>query len=121
VVVVDDNKDGAESLAMLLRLWAHDVAVVHDGLAALELITSRQPDVVFLDIGLPGMDGYEVAQRLRQGLAHQPLLVALTGYGQEEDRRRSEEAGFDHHLTKPVDPELLQKLLAHPAEASTGG
>jgi two-component system CheB/CheR fusion protein len=111
--VVDDSVDGSESLAMLLRLGGHAVRVVHDGAAALAAAQAERPDVVLLDIGLPGMDGYEVARRLRQtsGL-NGVLLVALTGWGQDEDRRRSREAGFDHHLVKPVDPEGLLAVLA---------
>ncbi len=113
VVVVDDNKDAAESMAMLLGLWGHEVMCAHDGPKALEISTSYRPQVIFLDIGLPGMDGYEVAGRLRQRPeSARTVLIAITGYGQEEDRRRSREAGFDHHLVKPVVPEMLQKLLA---------
>jgi signal transduction histidine kinase/CheY-like chemotaxis protein len=113
VLVVDDNVDAAQSLAVLLNLWGHEVCTAHDGAAALEAAQAWQPEVVLLDIGLPGMDGYEVARRLRaaQGPAR-PLLVALTGYAQEEDRRRSREAGFDRHLVKPADPETLEVLLA---------
>jgi signal transduction histidine kinase len=112
VLVVDDNRDGAESLAMLLRLWGHEVRVAYDGPSALRLAEAERPEVVLLDIGLPGMDGYQVARRLRErsGGARQ-LLVALTGYGQGEDRRRSQQAGFDHHLVKPLDPDELQRLL----------
>jgi two-component system CheB/CheR fusion protein len=116
VVVVDDNRDGAESLAMLLRLWGHDVLVAHDGPTALVKVKEERPDVVLLDIGLPGMDGYQVARRLREHGSGRPVLVALTGFGHEDARRRSREAGFDHHLTKPVDPADLQRLLAAPAE-----
>jgi PAS domain S-box-containing protein len=116
ILVVDDNEDVADSLALVLRLGGHDVRVAHDGPAALEAAHAYRPEVVLLDIGLPGMTGYEVARRLRQqppaGLA---LLIALTGYGQEEDRRRSCEAGFDVHLTKPVDPADLKELLIRPA------
>ena len=105
MLVVDDNVDGALMLARLLRGWGHQVAVAHDGDTAIELARDQPFDVVLLDIGLPGMDGYEVAQALRgQAGLDQTLLVALTGYGQDEDRRRSAEAGFDHHLVKPVDP-----------------
>jgi signal transduction histidine kinase/ActR/RegA family two-component response regulator len=113
ILVVDDNVDGAASLAMLLRLWGHDVAVAHDGPAALRAADAQRPQVALLDIGLPGMDGYELARRLRArpGL-DRTALVALTGWGQEEDRRRSQEAGFDHHLVKPVDLSALQELLA---------
>jgi CheY-like chemotaxis protein len=111
-LVVDDNVDGAESLATLLKLLGHEVHVAHDGPAALLATADVRPEVVFLDIGLPGMDGYEVARRLRRPGRSEALLVALTGYGQEEDRRRSREAGFDHHLVKPVDPAVLEDLLA---------
>ncbi|HLJ94820.1 MAG TPA: PAS domain S-box protein [Gemmataceae bacterium] len=113
VLVVDDNTDAAESIAMLLRLWGHRVRVAYTGPEALRAAEEYQPDVAFLDIGLPGMDGYEVARRLRQQPTFQrTVLAAVTGYGQEDDRRRSAEAGFNHHLTKPVAPETLQKILA---------
>jgi two-component system CheB/CheR fusion protein len=111
--VVDDNVDAAESLALLLRAVGHEVHTAYDGRAALRSVEALCPEVVVLDIGLPGMDGYEVARRLRQqeGL-DQPFLVALTGYGQEEDRRRSAAAGFDVHLVKPADPDTVQDLVA---------
>ena len=113
VLVVEDNIDAAESLATLLRLWNHDVSVVHDGRSALEAAREQQPEVVLLDIGLPGLDGYQVARRLRDeiGLDH-ALLVAMTGYGQPEDRRRSQEAGIQYHFVKPVEPLVLRNLLA---------
>ncbi|HZT80802.1 MAG TPA: ATP-binding protein, partial [Gemmataceae bacterium] len=116
VLVVDDNADAAESLAMLLRLKGHDVRLAHDGPSALRAAHDRPPDVAVLDIGLPGMSGYDLAKALRQeaGL-DRALLVALTGYGHDEDRRRSAAAGFDHHLVKPVEPEALQALLAEAA------
>jgi PAS domain S-box-containing protein len=112
VLVVEDNVDAAESLAALLRLWRHDVQVVHDGLEAIEAARRQQPEVVLLDIGLPGLDGYQVARKLRDevGLDH-ALLVAMTGYGQPEDRRRSREAGIQHHFVKPVEPDVLRNLL----------
>jgi CheY-like chemotaxis protein len=115
ILVVDDNQDAAETLAILLRTQGHEIHLAYDGVAALELARRLQPDVVLLDIGLPKMDGYEVARRLRQrpGLK-QPLVIALTGYGQEEDRRRSREAGCDYHLIKPVDPDRLRKLISGP-------
>ncbi len=113
VLVVDDNKDVAQSLAMLLELPGHEVFVAHDGLGALEAAERCQPEVVLLDISLPGMDGYEVARRMRRlpGLKG-AVLVALTGWGQEDDRRRSVEAGFDEHMVKPVSLATLQGLLA---------
>jgi signal transduction histidine kinase/CheY-like chemotaxis protein len=113
VLVVEDNVDAAQTLGDLLDLWGHQVQVVYEGHTALEVALQVLPEAVLLDIGLPGMDGYEVARRLREqpSLQH-VLLVALTGYGQEADRRRSQEAGFDHHLVKPVDPEEMRLLLA---------
>jgi PAS domain S-box-containing protein len=115
ILLVDDNRDAAQSLSVLLRAAGHDVCLAHDGPSALALAGTVQPEVVLLDIGLPGMDGYEVARRLRRlsGL-EKVLLVALTGYGQEEDRWRSCEAGFDRHLVKPVDLDTLQALLKCP-------
>jgi len=113
VLVVDDNVDSAESLAVLLRLYGHDVRLAHDGEAALEEARSFRPDVMFLDISLPKMDGYEVARRLRLEPAMCGLtLVAMTGYGHEEERRRTREAGFHSHLVKPVDFDMLQELLS---------
>jgi CheY-like chemotaxis protein len=99
LLIVDDNKDSAVSLARLLRLRGHEVQVAHDGISALAIVASYQPEMVFLDIGMPGMDGYEVARRIREqpGLEN-VVLAALTGWGQEEDRRRTAEAGFNHHL-----------------------
>jgi CheY-like chemotaxis protein len=112
VLVVDDNLDSAETMAELVRIWGYEVRTAHDGPAALECARSFRPNVVLLDVGLPGMDGYELARRLRaEGLAGD-LLVSVTGYGQEEDRRKAQEAGFDHHLTKPVNPDMLQRLVA---------
>jgi signal transduction histidine kinase len=116
VLVVDDNKDAASSLAMLLQLKGHQVALAHDGPAALDAARAQRPEVVILDIALPGMDGYEVARRLRdEEGTRQALLVAMTGYGQEDDRSRSRQAGFNHHLVKPVDFTDLQKLFAEAA------
>ena len=115
ILVVDDNVDAAESLAMLLRLGGNEVQIAHEGPAALRLAHEIPPDIVLLDLGMPLMDGYEVAQRLRQDPAVDgALIVALTGWGQEEDRRRSAAAGFDLHLVKPVEPSALQRVLAHP-------
>src|SRR5581483_12027532 len=102
-----------ESLATLLRLQGHEVRVAHDGPAALELVQGYHPEMIFLDIGMPGMDGYEVARRLRRqpGLEN-VRLAALTGWGQAEDRRRTAEAGFDHHLVKPAEPKAVEGVLA---------
>jgi CheY-like chemotaxis protein len=113
LLVVDDNKDSADSFGMLLRLQGHEVRVAHDGPTALELVKGFRPEMVFLDLGMPGMDGYEVARRLRQqpGLEN-VWLTALTGWGQQEDRRRTAAAGFDQHLVKPVEPKALDELLA---------
>ncbi|WP_437949613.1 response regulator [Sorangium sp. So ce296] len=113
ILVVEDNPDVAESLVMLLQALGHEVAMARSGPEALEAAPAFLPDVVLLDIGLPGMDGYEVARQLRrQPELERALLVALSGYGQDEDRRRSRAAGFDHHLVKPVSRAVLQPLIA---------
>lgn len=113
LLVVDDNVDSAESFAILLRFSGHEVRTAYDGPSALGMVADYAPRVVLLDIGLPGMDGYEVARRLRQHPATAgALLIAVSGYGQAEDRNCSREAGFDHHLVKPVDFEELGSLLA---------
>lgn len=112
LLVVDDNKDAAESMSMLLEMWGHEVVFAYDGPSALETAEQWQPEAVFLDIGLPGMDGYEVAERLRalpQG--RDAVLIAITGYGQDDDRLRSRRAGIDHHLVKPVAPDALRILI----------
>jgi CheY-like chemotaxis protein len=112
VMVVDDNHDSADTLAELVKIWGYEVRTAHDGPGALDCARSFRPHVVLLDVGLPGMDGYELARRLRaEGLAGN-LLVSVTGYGQEEDRRKAAEAGFDHHLIKPVDPDTLLRLVS---------
>jgi CheY-like chemotaxis protein len=112
LMVVDDNRDAAETMSMLFELWGHEVVCAYDGRSALETAAKYRPDAVFLDIGLPGMDGYEIAERMRElPESGRTVLIAITGYGQEEDRRRSREAGIDHHLVKPVAPETLQQLL----------
>jgi PAS domain S-box-containing protein len=113
LLVVDDNRDAANSLGRLLRVLGAEVQIAHSGAEALELLEKFRPVTVLLDIGMPGMDGYEVAQRVRERFdASEVLLIALTGWGQEEDRRRSQAAGFDHHLVKPVDHGVLLTLLA---------
>jgi two-component system CheB/CheR fusion protein len=114
ILVVDDNIDAATTLGMLLRLDGHEIRLAHDGLAALELAEQFVPEVVLLDIGLPKLDGYEVAKRLReQPGCEDALVIAISGYGQEEDRHRAHEAGFDRHLTKPVDFAVLRSVLPH--------
>src|SRR5262249_48890314 len=113
VLVVDDNRDSADSLATLLRLVGNDVRTAYDGRQALEVAAQYQPEMGLLDIGLPGLDGLEVAWRRRRERGYgRPVLTALTGYGSEEDRRRSLAAGFDHHMVKPVDFASLQAVLA---------
>ena len=122
ILVVDDNGDAAESLGMVLRLLGADVRVAHDGHQAIEAFGAYGPAVVLLDIGMPGMDGYEVARTLRRRFPdHRAALVALTGWGQAKDRRLSQEAGFDHHLVKPADINALQALLASLAGDGAAG
>jgi CheY-like chemotaxis protein len=112
ILVVEDNADSAFSTALLLRLYGHEVQVVHDGMTALRAIQDDVPDVVLLDIGLPGLDGWQVAEKMqRPPNQKRPMLIAITGYGQEDDRRRSTEVGIDLHLVKPVDPTHLQEIL----------
>ena len=113
VLVVDDNTDAAESLAALLAIGGHETRLAHDGLSAVEEAKAFQPDVVFLDIGMPELDGHETARRIReQPWGKDMVLVALTGWGQTEDRRRSKEAGFNHHLVKPADPAVVAQLIS---------
>jgi CheY-like chemotaxis protein len=111
VLVVDDDVDGAASLALLLRQMGHEVSVAHDGAAALNAAARVRPDIVILDIAMPGMSSYEVAARLRQRLGAAVLIVALSGFGRDEDRAKALESGFDQHLLKPVDPTFLKSLL----------
>jgi CheY-like chemotaxis protein len=112
VLIVEDNPDAAESLHMLLELLGHQVRVASDGFAALEVLADNPFDVILVDIGLPGMDGYALAAKIRALPQSAPMrLVALTGYGQDEDRRRALAAGFDQHLVKPIDIDRLQALL----------
>ena len=115
VLVVDDNPDQAQSLSLLLGILGHEVETAGDGPGALAAAERFLPDIGLIDIGLPGMDGFEVARRLRAlpGLEG-VVLVAQTGWGQDADRRRSEEAGFDHHVVKPLDLEHLQRILSAP-------
>jgi DNA-binding response OmpR family regulator len=111
--VVDDNQDAASSLAMHPRILGNDVETAHDGQAALQTFVEFRPSVVLLELGMPDMSGYEVARRLRELPQFQKVsLVALTGWGQEDDRRKTHEAGFDDHMVKPVNVDALQVLLA---------
>jgi len=112
IVVVDDNEDGRETLQVLLETDGHRVATAEDGRRAVDLILMARPDVALVDIGLPEIDGYEVARRVCAQAQVKPFLIAMTGYGQPEDRRRAIDAGFDRHLVKPVQPETLRRLLA---------
>jgi CheY-like chemotaxis protein len=113
VLIADDNVDAALSLAEMLAVMGHEVVTVHDGLAAVESAGAFRPEVILLDIGMPRLNGYEAARRIREQVGGQKaLLVALTGWGHEDDKRRAEEAGFDRHFTKPVAPDALEKLLA---------
>ena len=113
ILVVDDNADSAESLALMLQLQGHETRSAHEGEQAIEIATRFRPHVVLLDIGMPRLNGYETAQRLRTGESNHPVtLVAVTGWGQVEDRKRAMAAGFDHHLVKPVDPSMISALLA---------
>jgi DNA-binding response OmpR family regulator len=111
VLVVDDNEDAADSLAMLLSACGDAVRIAYDGEQAVELDDAFQPDVVLLDIGLPKISGYDVARQIRAKRGAQPLIVAITGWGQEEDRQRARDAGFDHHFTKPVDLDRLMEVV----------
>jgi CheY-like chemotaxis protein len=117
ILVADDNQDAADSLAMILEMAGHDVRVVHDGPSALTIAQTFRPDTALLDIGMPQLNGYQVAQALRKetwgaGI----ILIALTGWGQESDRQQAIEAGFDRHLTKPVDLDALEALLSEDAD-----
>ena len=112
ILVVDDNHDSAMSLGMMLKLMGNETHTAHDGLAAVEAAEKFRPDMILLDIGLPKLNGYDACRRIReQPWSKGIVIVALTGWGQEEDRRRSQEAGFDHHLVKPVEIAALQTLL----------
>jgi CheY-like chemotaxis protein len=116
ILVVDDMRDNADSLAMLLELGGNEVQTAYDGQAALEAAERFRPDVVLLDIGMPKLNGFDACRRIReQPWGKGMMLIALTGWGQQEDQRRTEEAGFDSHLVKPVDPSALNELLADSA------
>jgi two-component system CheB/CheR fusion protein len=111
VVVIDDNVDGAESLASLLELIGHSARTAHDGPRGIEVVREFDPDVVFLDIGLPRMDGYEVARQLRRDPRHRAVLAAVSGYGREADRQKGQEAGFEYHFVKPVAFDALRAFF----------
>ena len=115
ILVVDDNPDSADSLAMLIELLGAQVRVARNGLTALAEIDAFHPDVVLLDIGMPGMDGFEVARRIRSRTdSDAVMLIALTGWGLDEHRERTKESGFNHHLLKPVNMDVLHGLLSNP-------
>jgi CheY-like chemotaxis protein len=119
VLVVDDNVDAAESFAMLLQMAGHETRLAHDGADAMKAVRAFKPDVVLLDLGLPIIDGFAVARLIRQDAAlRNVVLVALTGYGQDGDRQRTSEAGFDHHLVKPVDIAKVESILSTVADTS---
>jgi CheY-like chemotaxis protein len=112
VLVADDNRDAADTLKRVLALFGHDVRVAYDGAAALKLGNEFKPRVAVLDLAMPGTSGYDVARAIRREHGREITLVALTGLGQDADRKRAMESGFDHHLVKPVDPHALNQLLA---------
>jgi CheY-like chemotaxis protein len=125
VLVVDDNRDAAASLTLILKLMGHEVRTVHDGEAAVAVAEEYRPRLVLMDLGMPKVDGYEAARRMRaQPWGAELFLVALTGWGAEDDRRRTQDAGFDSHLVKPVDIDTLKRLIAECsttlADAGTG-
>ena len=113
ILIADDNRDFALSLAVMLKLMGNVTQTAHDGLEAVEAAAAFHPDVILLDIGMPRLNGYDAARRIRsEPWGKSILMVAITGWGQDEDMRQSHEAGFDHHLVKPVEPATLEKLLA---------
>jgi CheY-like chemotaxis protein len=121
VLVVEDNQDGAEMLSTLLAMFGHEPRIELDAEAGLRALSEFEPDVALLDIGLPAIDGYELARRIRGTPGFERLpLIAISGWGMEEDVRRAREAGFNHHLTKPAAPEELERLLLTIAAGSTG-
>ncbi len=112
VLIADDNQDGAEALGLLMEIYGHEVHLAHSGAEALEVASQFRPDVGILDIGMPDLDGYEVAKRIRHEAWGTPItLIALTGWGQDNDKRLAHAAGFDHHVTKPASPEHLCALF----------
>ena len=120
VLVVEDSIDSAETLGELIKRWGHEVRLAHDGASALRVAREFRPEVILLDIGLPDMDGYAVAHRLRGEDLGGNILVALTGYGEAQDRARAQQAGFDRHLTKPVEPGHLRELFRGAGSPASG-
>jgi DNA-binding response OmpR family regulator len=121
ILIVDDNVDHADSLAMLLSLDGHEVHCAHDGVEALTAAERLRPDVVLLDLGLPILDGFETCRRIRdRAWGKSMLLVAITGWGQDIDRQKSSDAGFDHHLVKPIDSRILAAIVNDLSAANTG-
>lgn len=124
ILVVDDNPDSADMLAMSLRMMGHHVLALYDPLQVVASALEFHPDLAFLDVGMPVLNGYALAKQLRMQewpAGNRPRLVALTGWGQEEDRRRSEDAGFDHHLVKPADLDLIESMCLQVAASLKGG
>jgi CheY-like chemotaxis protein len=120
-LIVDDNRDSADSLSMMLKIMGNTTYTAYDGEEAVRAAAACRPDVMLLDIGLPKLDGYEACRRIRaQPGGKSLIIVAQTGWGQEEDRQRTHESGFDHHLVKPVDPQALLKLLAELSHIKEG-
>jgi CheY-like chemotaxis protein len=119
ILVIDDNQDAADATAMLVEDMGGDTRIAYDGERALEMLQEYQPEVILLDIGMGGLDGYEICQRIRRVLGSRVLLVALTGFGQEQDKEKATRAGFDAHLTKPADAAALARIFAY--RASSGG
>jgi len=113
ILIVDDNRDGADSLGMMLRIMGNDIRTAYDGQEGVDVAEEFRPEVVLFDIGMPKLNGYEACLRIReQPWGKAIVLIAVTGWGQDDDRLRSHEAGFDHHMVKPVDPQVLMKMLA---------
>jgi CheY-like chemotaxis protein len=121
VLVVDDSVDSAETMGELIMRWGHEVQLAHDGASALTIARAFRPQVILLDIGLPDIDGYAVARRLRGEDLGGEILVALTGYAEAQDRARAQQAGFDRHLSKPVQPDDLRELFRRPSQSSAPG
>jgi DNA-binding response OmpR family regulator len=111
VLVVEDSPDTAETTRVLVELWGHVTLIARDGPAAVQAADRLRPDIILLDIGLPRLDGFEVARQVRRLAGKQPVIICITGYGRDEDRRRSREAGCDYYLVKPADPDQLERLL----------